>query len=57
MARLKQGIVSLQFPQSRMLAVNGIQLEVFEAGQGGTPIVLAHGWPELAYSWRSQIQS
>lgn len=46
----------MNFPKARMLAVNGVQLEVFEAGQGGTPLVLAHGWPELAYSWRFQIQ-
>ena len=44
------------FPQSRMLNVNDIELEVFEAGQGGIPLVLAHGWPELAYSWRYQIE-
>lgn len=45
----------MDFPQARMMAVNGIELEVFEAGQGGTPIVLAHGWPEHAFSWRYQI--
>jgi pimeloyl-ACP methyl ester carboxylesterase len=44
------------FPSARMIPVNGIELEVFEAGQGGLPIVLAHGWPELAYSWRYQVQ-
>jgi len=38
-----------------MIPVNGIELAVHEAGQGGIPLVLAHGWPELAYSWRYQI--
>jgi len=46
----------MPFAQARMMTVNDVQLEVFEAGRGGTPIVLAHGWPELAYSWRFQIQ-
>lgn len=45
------------FPQPTMIAANGIQLEVFEAGRehAGNPIVLCHGWPEHAYSWRYQI--
>ena len=45
------------FPQATMIPVNGVTLEVFEAGQEnkGNPIVLCHGWPELAYSWRHQI--
>ncbi len=43
------------FPTPTMIATNGIELEVFQAGQGGIPLVLCHGWPELAYSWRYQI--
>ena len=45
------------FPEPTMIPVNGIELEVFEAGQEhtGNPIVLCHGWPELAYSWRYQV--
>ena len=40
-----------------LIAVNGIELEVFEAGQEniGKPIVLCHGWPEHAFTWRHQI--
>lgn len=36
--------------------VNGSQ-ELFwvEAGQG-IPVILCHGWPEIWYSWRHQIQ-
>ena len=45
----------LDFPQSQMIAVNGVELEVFAAGSG-KPIVLCHGWPEHAFSWRHQIQ-
>jgi pimeloyl-ACP methyl ester carboxylesterase len=38
----------------RSIEVNGVELNVVEAG-AGTPVVLAHGFPELAYSWRHQI--
>ncbi|MEO1451908.1 MAG: alpha/beta hydrolase [Bacteroidota bacterium] len=45
------------FPASKRVSVNGIELEVFEAGQAnaGKPIVLCHGWPEHAFSWRYQV--
>jgi pimeloyl-ACP methyl ester carboxylesterase len=38
----------------RKLAVNGIELAVTEAGEGPL-VVLCHGFPELAYSWRRQL--
>lgn len=45
------------FPEPELIDVNGITLEVFTAGKSGGrgPLVLCHGWPELAYSWRHQI--
>jgi len=45
------------FPRPTLIAVNGVQLEVFEAGRenAGNPIVLCHGWPEHAFSWRHQM--
>ena len=45
------------FPKPTLIAVNGVELEVFEAGQqnAGKPIVLCHGWPEHAFSWRNQV--
>ncbi|MEP2780913.1 MAG: alpha/beta hydrolase [Pseudoruegeria sp.] len=45
------------FPKPNLISVNGVQLEVFEAGQknAGNPIVLCHGWPEHAFSWRFQV--
>jgi len=42
------------FPDPKMIEANGIRMEIFEQGEG-FPIVLAHGFPELAYSWRFQI--
>ncbi len=44
------------FPDPTVIPVNGVELEVFEAGQeSAKPIVLCHGWPEHAFSWRHQI--
>ncbi|MEO1055858.1 MAG: alpha/beta hydrolase [Actinomycetota bacterium] len=45
------------FPTPTSIAVNGVELEVFEAGRPhqGPPVVLCHGWPEHAFSWRHQI--
>ena len=41
-------------PQPRIVDANGIQLAVTEAGEG-EPVVLVHGFPELAFSWRYQL--
>ncbi len=47
----------IEFPAPTMIPVNGVELEVFEAGQRNArqPIVLCHGWPEHAFSWRHQV--
>lgn len=46
----------IAFPEPTVVAVNGVELEVFAAGPpGGRPIVLCHGWPEHAYAWRHQV--
>ncbi|GLY48671.1 alpha/beta hydrolase [Lentzea sp. NBRC 102530] len=42
------------FPTPTLIPVNGVELEVFEAGTG-KPVVLCHGWPEHARSWRHQM--
>jgi epoxide hydrolase A/B len=40
----------------RIIDTNGVQLRTVEAGERSAPlVVLAHGFPELAYSWRHQI--
>jgi pimeloyl-ACP methyl ester carboxylesterase len=43
--------------RSRMVpGVNGLSMHVLEAGDPAHPLVLLlHGFPELAYSWRNQI--
>jgi pimeloyl-ACP methyl ester carboxylesterase len=46
----------VQVSTERLVDTNGVQLRVLEAGEPGAPVVvLAHGFPELAYSWRHQI--
>jgi len=49
--------ITTDFPKPTLIPVNGVQLEVFEAGQKnkGNPIVLCHGWPEHAFAWRHQV--
>jgi len=49
--------IATDFPKPTFISVNGVELEVFEAGQqnAGNPIILCHGWPEHAFSWRHQI--
>jgi pimeloyl-ACP methyl ester carboxylesterase len=43
-------------PTERFVDTNGVRLRVIEAGERGAPVVvLAHGFPELAYTWRHQI--
>ncbi len=42
-------------PEARRVAVgDGVELNVYEAGSGPA-VVLCHGFPELAFSWRHQI--
>lgn len=50
-------LIPINFPNPTLIRVNNVELEVFEAGQenAGNPIVLCHGWPELAFSWRHQM--
>ncbi|GAA3859945.1 alpha/beta hydrolase [Saccharothrix violaceirubra] len=48
-------MTTTDFPKPTVVPVNGVELEVFEAGRPGKPIVLCHGWPEHAFSWRHQV--
>lgn len=43
--------------QRRVALDQGTEFEVFEAGERGAPVVvLAHGFPEGAWSWRHQVE-
>ena len=45
-------------PPVQHATVNGIRMAYYEAGPrtAAPAIVLCHGWPELAFSWRHQIR-
>jgi pimeloyl-ACP methyl ester carboxylesterase len=49
-------VVTVLTSTERIVGTNGIALRVLEAGERGAPlVVLAHGFPELGFSWRHQI--
>lgn len=47
------------WPAPHRVATNGVTLSVHEAGpiSDRPPLVFCHGWPELAYSWRHQVEA
>ncbi len=42
------------FPEPGFVDTNGIRMAVYEQGQGPA-VILLHGFPELAFSWRYQL--
>ena len=45
-------------PPVKRAAVNGVELAYYEPGpRTGVPVVLCHGFPELAFSWRHQLKA
>ena len=42
------------FPQPQFVATNGLEMAVYEQGEGPAVLFL-HGFPELAFSWRHQL--
>jgi pimeloyl-ACP methyl ester carboxylesterase len=44
------------FPAPSFVETNGIRMAVHENGQG-MPVIFSHGWPELAFSWRHQLDA
>lgn len=49
----------IDFPSLQFVLTNGIRMGYYEAGPGTDkpPLVLCHGWPEIAFSWRHQIKA
>lgn len=45
----------VEFPDRQMVQAGDVNLAVYEAGEG-VPVILVHGWPEIAYSWKNQMQ-
>ncbi|MEM8988437.1 MAG: alpha/beta hydrolase [Pseudomonadota bacterium] len=40
--------------QPHLVQANGINLALYEEGEG-FPVVLCHGWPDLAHAWKNQL--
>src|SRR5512140_2511896 len=49
----------IEMPPLQFAQVNGIRMGYYEAGPktDKPPLVLCHGWPEMAFSWRHQIKA
>jgi pimeloyl-ACP methyl ester carboxylesterase len=49
----------IEMPPLQFADTNGIRMGFYEAGPktDHPPVVLCHGWPEIAFSWRHQIKA
>ena len=49
----------IEMPPLAFAPTNGIRMGYYEAGPATDkpPLVLCHGWPEIAFSWRHQIKA
>lgn len=47
------------FPQPTFIDARGVRLALYEVdgdpGRARPPVILVHGWPEIAWSWKNQI--
>lgn len=46
--------MTISFPSPEYIHTNGIGMAVHELGKG-PPVILLHGFPEIAFSWRHQL--
>jgi len=51
--------MTTEMPPLKFAMTNGIRMGYYEAGPvtDTPPLVLCHGWPEMAFSWRHQIKA
>ena len=49
----------IEMPPLQFTNTNGIRMGYYEAGPktDTPPVILCHGWPEIAFSWRHQIKA
>ncbi len=49
----------IEMPPLQFAQTNGIRMGYYEAGPktDTPPVILCHGWPEIAFSWRHQIKA
>jgi microsomal epoxide hydrolase/non-specific protein-tyrosine kinase len=56
--RLAHSRAMAGFPEPVFVDIGGVRLATYEAGAenlDAPPVVLVHGWPEIAYSWKNQL--
>ncbi len=47
----------MKFPKPHILSLKDVDIATYYAGpEDGPPILLLHGWPEMAYSWAHQME-
>ncbi len=44
----------MSFPKPHYVETDALRIAVYEEGEG-FPVILCHGFPEIAYSWRRQL--
>ena len=50
--------IAPDFPEARFVEAGDVRLAVYEDGPAdGLPIILIHGWPEIAYSWKHTMKA
>jgi len=49
----------IEMPPLQFAQTNGIRMGYYGAGPttDKPPVILCHGWPEIAFSWRHQIKA
>lgn len=50
----------VDFPEPTYVDAGGVRIAIYEAGAAARdrpPVVLVHGWPEIAYSWKNQLSA
>ena len=49
----------IEMPPLQFARTNGIRMGFYEAGPATDkpPVILCHGWPEIAFSWRHQLKA
>ena len=55
----RKATTMIEMPPLQFAKTNGIRMGYYEAGPktDKPPVVLCHGWPEIAFSWRHQIKA
>lgn len=53
--------MSNDFPERKFIDAGGVRLAIYEAdgdpARTRPPVILIHGWPEIAYAWKNQIHA